>query len=349
MDLRREDMIASLLARGAVLLLALVILSPPVPAEEDFYRAEGGPQIFVTSVRSSLETGKVGSIFVEIENRGQVTGLEEKREPTTEDEKMLALLEGEMEMEGSEAMGIEARLSSRDERLEVLSRPQLGGSLSAGERLDLPMEFSVRAEEAASSGIYPMVLEISYERLDDVQVAGNPLYPEIYFQRAAAKETISIEVPVMTGARLEVAEVKGSISPGRSSDLELVIANSGDLLAERVQARLLVQPPFNTTGEVLELGDIGPEERASASFPLEVEREADPGEYALVCQIQYVSGEGGPDRNEDLAALVEVKAPTGLRAILIVPLIAVVLTLLYLGVGKRLRLRLPRIRRKKRW
>lgn len=330
--------------------LAFVLLSYSAISAEDFYRAEGGPSIFVTSVSSNVETGKVGSVFVVIENRGQVTGLEEKRAPETEDEEMLALLEGEMEMEGAEAVGIEAKLSSRDERLEVLSRSQLAGSLSAGERLEVPIEFSVRAEESASSGVYPVVLEISYERLEDVQVQGNPLYPEIYFQRAPAKETISLEVPVMTGARLEVAEVKGSISPGRASDLELVIENSGDLLAEGVKTRLLVQDPLNSTDEELALGDIGPGKRVTASFPLVVDREADPGEYALVCQIRYSSGEGGAERREDLAALVEVKAPTGLRTILVVPIVAILLTILYLGgVGKRLGLRLPKIRRKKRW
>ncbi|HII05757.1 MAG TPA: hypothetical protein HA349_00130 [Methanotrichaceae archaeon] len=331
-----------------VVLLAFVLLSPMALAEEDFYRAEGGPQIFVSSLGSSLETGKVGSVFVNIENQGEVTGLEEKRTPQSEDEKMLALLEGEMEMEGSEAVGIEARLLSRDERLEVLSRPQLAGSLSGGDMLKMPIEFSVRAEESASAGIYPMVLEISYERLEDVQVQGNPLYPEIYFQRAAAKETITLEVPVMTGPRIEVAEVKGSISPGRTTDLELVLANSGDISAREVRAEILVQPPFNSTEDKVELGDIEPGKKAAAEFPLEVDREADPGEYALVCQVQYISGEGDAQRREDLAALVEVKAPTGLRAILIVPIIAIVLTILYLG-GAGKWLRLPRIRRKKRW
>jgi hypothetical protein len=334
----------SLAARA--MLMAFVLLSYSACSAEDFYRAEGGPSIFVTSVTSSLETGKVGSVFIEIENRGQITGLEEKGAPTTDDEKMLALLEGELEMEGSEAIGVKAKLSSRDERLEVLSRSQLAGSLSAGERLKMPMEFSVRAEESASAGIYQMVLEVSYERQEDVHVQGNPLYPEIYFQRAPTKETIFLEIPVMTGPRLEVAEVKGSLSPGRSSDLELVVENSGDVPAREVQARLLFHPPFNKTSQELSLGDIEPGKKAAAKFPLEVDREADPGEYALVCQIQYRSGEGAEERREDLAALVEVKSPTGLRTILIFPVVAILLTLLYLGgVGKRLKL--PRIRRKK--
>jgi len=341
------DMTASGIAMWAMLLVFVIVL-PSACSVEDFYRAEGGPSIFVTSVSSSLETGKMGSVFVTIENRGQVTGLEEKRAPQTEDEKMLALLEGEMEMEGSEAVGIEARLISRDERLEVLSRPQRAGSLSAGASLEMPMEFSVRAEESASAGIYPMVLEVSYERLEDVQVQGNPLYPEIYFQRAPAKETISLEVPVMTGPRLEVAEVKGSISPGRPSDLGLVLANSGDVSARDVRVTLFVQPPFNSTDDEVALGGIEPGKKVAAEFPLEVDREADPGEYALVCQVRYSSGEGSAERREDLAALVEVKAPTGLRTILIVPIIAILLTLLYLG-GAGKRLRLPRIRRKKRW
>jgi hypothetical protein len=329
-------------------LVAVLIMTPSALAEDDFYRAEGGPSIFVSSLSSRVETGKVGSIYVEIENRGEVTGLVEKRAPQTEDEKMLALIEGEMEMGASEAVGIEGRLLSRDERLKVLSRPQLAGSLSGGERLKIPMEFSVRAEDAATSGIYPMVLEVSYERLEDVQVQGNPLYPEIFFQRAKATETISLEVPVMTGSRLEVAEVKGSLAPGRSSDLELVFANTGDIPARQVRANLVVQPPLISTDDEVALGDIEPGKRAHARFPIEVDRSADPGERAIVCQLAYISGEGGEERREDLAALVEVKAPTGLRALLIVPIVAIALTLLYLGGAKK-GLRLPRIRRKRRW
>ncbi|MDF0594102.1 hypothetical protein P0O24_10975 [Methanotrichaceae archaeon M04Ac] len=332
---------------GAVLAAAL-LLSPSAPAEEDFYRAEGGPSIFVSSLSSGLETGKVGSIFVEIENRGHVTGLVEKRTPKTEDEKMLALLEGEMEMEASEAVGIEARLLSRDERLAVLSGTQLAGSLSGGETLKRPMEFSVRAEESATSGIYPMLIEISYERLEDVRVLGNPLYPEIYFQRARATETISLEVPVMRGPRLEVAEVKGSVSPGRSCDLELVIENTGDVPARQVEANLIVQHPFSSADDAVLLGDIEPGKRAAARFPLEVDREADPGEYAVVSAVRYLPGEGPEERRKDLAALVVVKAPTGLRALLVVPVVAIALTLIYLGWAKK-GLRLPRLRKKRRW
>jgi len=344
-DLRRAAIASYILAVGGAVLF---LLAPQAWAEDDFYRAEGGPQIFVTSVTSSLETGKTGSVFVKIENRGEISGLVEKRTPQTEDEKMLALLEGEMEMEGSEAVGIQGKLSSRDGRLEVLSRPQLAGSLSGGEALERPMEFSVRAESSASAGVYPMLLEVSYERLEDVLVRGNPLYPETHFQRAEATETISIEVPVMTGPRLEVAEVKGSISPGRSSALELVMANGGDVPAREVRARLLVQPPFNSTGEEVELGDIEPGKRAASEYPLEVDRLADPGERALVWQVRYLPGELGEERSEELAALVEVKAPTGLRALFVVPIVAILITLIYLG-GVRRGLRLPRIRRRRRW
>jgi hypothetical protein len=152
----------------------------------------------------------------------------------------------------------------------------------------------------------------------------------------------------MTGSRLEVAEVKGSLAPGRSSDLELVFANTGDIPARQVRANLVVQPPLISTDDEVALGDIEPGKRAHARFPIEVDRSADPGERAIVCQLAYISGEGGEERREDLAALVEVKAPTGLRALLIVPIVAIALTLLYLGGAKK-GLRLPRIRRKRRW
>ena len=77
-------------------------------------------------------------------------------------------------------------------------------------------------------------------------------------------------------------------------------------------------------------------------------READPGEYAVVSAVRYLPGEGPEERRKDLAALVVVKAPTGLRALLVVPVVAIALTLIYLGWAKK-GLRLPRLRKKRRW
>jgi len=329
-----------LVTRGFVLILFLISTG----AVADYYEAVGGPQLSVSSVDSHLEIGRVSAVWIELENSGEVTGLKPKRAPETEDEVMLAMLEKEMEMEASEAIGIEAKLVSKGAGVEVASGPQLAGSLKSGEISERPLEFLVKVGEDASAGIYPMTLELNYEMQKSVQVKGNPVYPEIYFQRDGSENTIPIEVSVVVGPRIEVEGIKGKPTPGRDSMIGVVLANSGDEPALDLRASLLFHPQFGLSEETVEMGDLEPGRSKKAEFPIEVEGDLDPGDYALVCQIQYLSGE--EEREEKRAVLLEIEKPAGLKALLVIPVLAILITALYLsGAFKRL----PKMKRRKKW
>src|SRR5512136_3016230 len=91
---------------------------------EDFGTAESyagaGPDLMVSSVYGNLELGRPSSIFVVVKNGA---------EP--------AAGEDEMSLGKDAARSISADLISSDERIRVLSRPQLAGLLAGGESTTL--------------------------------------------------------------------------------------------------------------------------------------------------------------------------------------------------------------------
>ncbi|MHC1631693.1 MAG: COG1361 S-layer family protein [Methanotrichaceae archaeon] len=308
---------------------------------DNYYQAEGGPKLIVSSVDAKLESGRTGTVWVELGNIG-VTNLKQNNNPQTEDEKMLAALEQEIEKEATEAIGIEAQLDGRDV-IEVISGPQLAGSLRNNQRLERPMEFLVRVDENARAGIYPLALEVNYEQ-QSVRMEGDPRYPEIYFQREPAEEILPLNVTVVKGPEIWLDKVEGKASPGRESKLKFVLTNKGDEIASDVQVKLLPQPPFGWIGRAAMLGDLDPGKSTKVKFQIKVDRDVDLGDCILPYQVIYKSGQ--ETRTEDLAALVEVKTPTDLKAIIVIPALAILLAALYFGRASKY---LPKIRRRTKW
>lgn len=325
-------------------------------AGDDYCKAEGGPKLAIVSVDSKMKVGCVGSVLIELENLGDVV-MKPKRSPQSEVENMLAALEGEMELEASKAAGIEARLASKDDNVEVLSGPQLAGSLQSGDVSKRPLEFQVRVDGDANAGIYPMVLELSYQVQNNVLVGGNPLYPEIQFQRDSAQEIISLEVTVIAGPRIVVKEIRGNLSPGHSSRIEVTLENRGDEPAVSLRAKLEPQPWFKLSDDALEasvIGEIAPGKSKKTEFSVEVEDDIEPGDVGLICQIWYTSGEewqeyigvDAVETTEELALLTKVENHSIFRTFITISILAMLIIALYLGGASK---HFPKIKRRKKW
>jgi len=323
---------------------------------DDYCKAEGGPKLAIVSVDSKMKVGCVGSVLIELENLGDVV-MKPKRSPQSEMENMLAALEGEMELEASKAMGIEARLMSKDDKVEILSGPQLAGSLQSGDVSKSPLEFQVRIDGDANAEVYPMVLELSYQVQNNVLVGGDPLYPEIQFQRDSAQETISLEVTVVTGPRIVVKEVQGDLSPGHSSWIEVTLENRGDEPAVNLRAKLEPLPWFKMSDETLDplvVGEIAPGKSKKTEFWVEVEEDIEPGNVGLICQIWYVSGEEAQkdigveavETTEELALLMKVERPSRFKTFITISILATLIIALYFGGASK---HVPKIKRRKKW
>ena len=233
-----------------------------------------------------------------------------------------------MDLDPAKARGITAELVSDDERVRVLSGPQMAGSLGPGDNTTL--EFMALAE-GAEVGIYPARLRLSYSRLERVSTSSEDIAPDIIFVYEDLSEELPLPVKVVLGPKIMIQEIKGAARPGEATELEVVVANEGDEAAIDLQLEARANPPFLRAGDELENeSDEKPnykdlEAGSAASFDLLVltEGNATPGYSPLPCSISYrISPPGqdmdqigkGSERREDIALLVMVEEDSHLGA-----------------------------------
>jgi hypothetical protein len=250
---------------------------------------QSGSFLEVTSVSGALETDKQSILAIEIRNIAPV-----------EEEAALGLQKGE-------AIGITAELRSSDDKIRVLSSPQVAGSILPGENRSL--EFTALAE-GAQAGIYPLELILSYSRLSQVQTSGNPMMPDVLFEYENSTQKMPLEAKVIIGPKIRLEEVRGKAYPGEVSDLEIIFENQGDAAANDLRILARPQTPFENakiTGAEQRL-----EPKASTRVQLRVLADANstPGNYALPFTIFYRDGglpRDGGSRSEEMAALVSIQ------------------------------------------
>ena len=296
-------------------LLAAVSFSYSVSAEDG---KNGGPDLAISSVNGRLDTNGPSTFYVVLHNNatGQAT---ERQEPQ------------ELDLDPARARGITAELVSDDEKVRVLSGPQMAGSLGPGE--NATVEFMALAE-GAEVGIYPARLRLSYSRLERVSTSSEDIAPDIIFVYEDLTEELPLPVKVVLGPKIMIQEIKGAARPGEATELEVVVANEGDEAAIDLRLEARVNPPFLRAGDELgnesdekpnyeDLKDL--EAGSAASFDLLVltDGNATPGYSPLPCSISYrISPPGqdmdqigkGSERREDIALLVMVEEDSHLGA-----------------------------------
>ena len=290
-------------------LLAAVSFSYSVSAEDG---KNGGPDLDISSVYGRLDTNGPSTLYVVLHNNA--TGQAAKSQ--------------ELDLDPVRARGITAELVSDDERVRVLSGPQMAGSLGPGE--NTTVEFMALAE-GAEVGIYPARLRLSYSRLERVSTSSEDIAPDIIFVYEDLSEELPLPVKVVLGPKIMIQEIKGAARPGEATELEVVVANEGDEAAIDLQLEARANPPFLRAGD--ELGNESDEKPnykdleagSAASFDLLVltDGNATPGYSPLPCSISYrISPPGqdmdqigkGSERREDIALLVMVEEDSHLGA-----------------------------------
>jgi hypothetical protein len=204
-------------------------------------------------------------------------------------------------------MGIAAELRSSDDKIRVISSPQVAGSLLPGENRSL--EFTALAE-GAQAGIYPLEIILSYSRLSQMRTSGDEKMPDVLFEYENSTQKIPLEAKVIVGPKIRLEEMRGKAYPGKVSELEILLVNQGDAAANDLQIDASPQTPFENaeiTGAEQRL-----EPKASTRVHLKVLADANstPGNYALPFTIFYrdagLPRDGGP-RSEEMAALVPIQ------------------------------------------
>jgi hypothetical protein len=284
---------------------------------------EEGPNLIVSSVAGNLETGRASNLMIEISNNA-ITGQTQAEQE-------------ELGVERSKALAIMAQLISRDDRLKVLSGAQPGGSLAAGENRTLV--FAVQPKKEAELGIYPLELFLSYDNLTDIAISEDQSLIFIYEN---ATKTMPLEAQVSFGPKISIKDVRGTIVPGKESQVKVVISNQGDEMAKDLQIEVEAREPFQNSTVSRKLGDLKPGKSVSAEINLEALTDLGEGFYALPTQLSYVAN--GFSRKEDTAMILEVQNVSWLRS-MILPALALMFLAAGIYVGVKI-YRKPKRKRK---
>jgi hypothetical protein len=320
------------------LIFILVLVIPS--GGDDYTSTQGGPHLIVSSINGTLEIDRPGTIWFDIKNDANSTAVVQNES----DQRFPAWLQPGYGTNVSDALDVSVELQPKDAMFEMLTGPQLAGSLESGK--SKAVEFNMRTDETAVPGVYPVDLLVTYRRLSDVQTSGDPEQSDVAFKYANVSETIPEEVNVVQGPRILVEEVKDGIPTGIESELNLVVVNSGDLPATDLQAKILPEAPFGSSDESLLLGSLDPGHTASAKFMIKTENGTVPGVYALQVGVDYLDGK--TPRKEELAALVPVKSQSEAGSML-APAVAALVFVSAVYVVIRTYQRRLRRKRKRRW
>ncbi len=274
----------------------------------DSASAAGGPHLLASLVNGTLQTERPGAIWIEIKNDANASAASQM-----ELGRQLPIwLRGNLGINASDAIGIVAELQSKDSSIRMLSGPQLAGSLAAGHGRAL--EFNALANGMAEPGVYPMDLNIAYQRLSNFTIFGDPEQPDIAFQYQNFSESIPVNINVISGPRISIEDNKESAIPGKVSKLNIVFTNRGDISAADIHVKVLNVTPFRSNEVSVAIGTLLPGASTTAIFWIEAENGTAPGIYPLQFDVSY--HEGSVLRNVELAAIITVSSPSELNSIL---------------------------------
>jgi hypothetical protein len=265
------------------LAVLLIILLTTISGSMDNPGGDG-PKLEISSVSGNLEQERDSALAIRLYNNASYLAEAEKTLQRSED-----------------ARAIVAELKASDDRIEVLSSPQVAGSLAPGENRTL--EFMVRSEDA-DVGIYPLQLILRYSRLSNLTTVGEESFPGIVFTYENVSLDFPLQARVVQGPRIELEELKGKAVSGKESELEIYLVNRGDEPALDLLLETYPQPPFLSTQGANERLVIKPDGSAKANLLVYTDENATPGYYALPCQISYRDGN---NRRQDLPLLVYVE------------------------------------------
>lgn len=303
--------------------------------------AKSGPHLIVSSINGTLEMDRPGTIWFDFKNDANISAADRN---LSGDRQLPKWLQSAYGINISDAIGVSAKLIPRDARFEMLTGPQIVGSLKSGK--NRTALFNLRTNGLAEPGSYPADILVTYRMLSDIMTSGDPDQPDITFRYENASETIPTDVNVVQGPKISVEEVKNSLTTGTESELNLVFANSGDLPASDLRAKALSASPFGYAGGPDFIGSLDPGHSASAKFMIKTENGTAPGIYALQMSIDYRDGK--ILRTEEIAALVPVDVQSNKLYMLAIAVVAVVLVSTAYIVIMKYRKRF-RIKRNGRW
>ena len=281
---------------------------------KDYYSVFGEPLLSASVIgESEFERGEKSKIVIQLVNEGRIDAFETEKMPDKYNESRDAKTELEMEYDVTTATNICGTLENKNTApIRIFSGLQHGGFLRSGETSQ-PLEFDIEIFRNATSGIYELVLNLTYQYQNEVAVDGYP-DQEFDYWYVTRNQTLPIHIRVEPGA---VFEVEGNASSrllaGREGVLYVVYRNVGSIVAEDAVASIGVADPFETTDDQAFLGVLYPGDAYEAKYWIEVDSDALPKTYGIETEVRYTDRHGDTRISDLMTAPVTVVEPIPLR------------------------------------
>jgi hypothetical protein len=260
--------------------------------------SEDGPHLEVASISGNLEIDRPSVIAVELHNNATYSATYDAGESDTGSDAL------DVKRSTANARAVEAELSSQDDSIDVLSGPQVLGTLAPG--MNRSVRFTALAK-GAQKGVYPLQLDLRFSRLVQVSTTGDESVPDVLFSYEEERLELPIQVDVVQGPKIETEEIKGNAALGKESEIEIILVNRGDESAVDLQMRPEARPPFDQAQAPEEKLQIEPDGRATIKLQVRLDENLATGDFPLPCKISYKNGNDGNMRSEDMAVMIHVQ------------------------------------------
>jgi hypothetical protein len=176
--------------------------------------------------------------------------------------------------------------------------------------------FKVRVQEEAGAASYPLVVQADYENQ-----AGE----------ARQSREVTIGVPVEGPVEFTVNGNATTIFQGAREKIVIEYRNTGSVMVHGARARISAVEPFSVDEDTAYLGDLGPGERAMATFEVSVDDKATPKDYGIDTEIRYRDHAGENRISDPIRVAIEVRERPGISRILYNPVIMSVIIAIVIG------------------
>ncbi len=293
-----------LVALTAATLIAICI-APISPAKyipesytrsTNYYYVTGDPHLVATLVGDNeFCRGEDAVLEITLQNYGAIFAIkgDEYIDPSDSDhsdEEKLAAIEFGVELEKSAADRARAVLLADGAPIDVAAGVHEIETIEAGKTGTV--RFPIRIDDNAPAGVYQLRLDVCYDHIDNVQVGGTPIKPDINYWNVTETWNQSIPIVVEKESDFEVVYISSTLMVGETGFLNITYRNTGEETATEAVARISDMLPFTAARNQERVGTLAPGEAATACFGVSTGRDAFPKVYDISTGIRFKDEDG---------------------------------------------------------
>jgi len=302
-----------------VVAIVIVLLAVPVAICQyipesytrftNYYDVTGEPCIVSSLVGDNeFDRGEDAILIITMQNRGMISGIDTDtyRNMSNSDSLERAAIELEAELKKSSADHVVVALFADGAPVDILTDVQEIESIEDG-KIET-VRFPIHIDDDTCAGAYPLRMEISYDRIQNVRVSNPPDRPYPNYWNTTEKKNQTITIVVEKESDFEVIDVSSTLLVGGTGFLNVTYRNTGEEAAADATARISDMLPFTAVRNQERLGTIAPGESVTASFKVSTDRDAVPKIYGISTGIRF-KDEDGDIRISDPVQIGVVVAP----------------------------------------